>query len=90
MSDRHDCLLREEFRTLGWEICRRTGYNFNDIYIYWHEIVREHVVVLNGKFAGYVEDFWQQGHIYNHYCGEDPILKKIKPLSKQQRLVRKV
>lgn len=68
-GDKPDCLLRKEFRTLGWEICRRTGYTFDDIYIHWHDMVGEHVVYLKGKFAGYVEGFWMQGHIYNHYDG---------------------
>ena len=70
--------MRENFRTLGWEICRRTGYTFNDIYIHWHNIVQEHVVYLKGKFAGYVDGFWQQGHIYRHYGGSDGKLKQTK------------
>lgn len=75
MCDKSDCLLKKSFRSLGWEICRRTGYTFKDIYIYWCEPIQEHVVYLNGDFAGYVEGFWHQGHIYRHYSGEEPIRK---------------
>ena len=84
MSDKPDCLLRSEFRSLGWEICRRTGYTFDDIYIHWHSVVGEHVVYLDGKFAGYVEGFWQQGHIYLHY-DSTPLVRHIQALRRPKR-----
>ncbi len=67
MSSKTDCVLRSEFRTLGWEICRRTGLTFDDIYVYWHDIVGEHIVKLDGEFCGYVDGFWQQSNIHCKY-----------------------
>ncbi len=66
-----DCVLKSEFRTLGWEICRRTGLTFNDVYIYWHGNVGEHVVMIQDKFAGYAEEFWLQGHIERYVRGNN-------------------
>lgn len=64
-----DCVLKSSFRTLGWEICRRTGLTFEDIYVYWHGNVGEHVVMVKGEFCGYVDGFWKQGHLRKYERG---------------------
>lgn len=84
MCDKTDCLLKKEFRTFGWEICRRTGLTFDDIYIHWHEMVQEYVVYIKDEFAGYIDGFWQQGHIYHYYDDKPP--KRNKP--KKRRIKR--
>ncbi|AUR92301.1 hypothetical protein NVP1170O_188 [Vibrio phage 1.170.O._10N.261.52.C3] len=76
MSKESGCLLKSEFPSLGWEICRRTDLTFDDIYIYHHKNVGEYVVMIRGKFAGYVDGFWHQGHL-DKYIGGSNDIKRV-------------